>query len=203
MPPPRVSDEWGPGGSIAGFEVVAELGRGAQSRVFRVRRPGGGADSPEYALKVLDCLPSGSGQALVAFRREAALLASVGHPGLTAIHEVSQVEGRAYLVMDLVEGVTLAELLAGRALLPERVISLARDVVGPLAAVHRRGLVHRDLKPNNIMILPGGQARLIDFGLATRESSDQGQSAVGTLMYSPPEQTGMLKRPVDNRSDLY
>jgi diguanylate cyclase (GGDEF)-like protein len=76
-------------------------------------------------------------------------------------------------------------------------------VVEPLAAVHRKGLVHRDLKPNNIMIQSDGQALLIDFGLAAWASGGQAQAAVGTLAYSPPEQTGMLKRPVDHRSDLY
>ncbi|MFN8078645.1 MAG: hypothetical protein U0Q19_03680 [Kineosporiaceae bacterium] len=99
------------------------------------------SESAEYALKVLLASAGAppSRQALVAFRREAALLASVDHPGLPAIHEVGESEGMPYLVMDLVDGTSLAALIASGPLSPERVIALAADVVGPLAAVHRRG----------------------------------------------------------------
>ncbi|MFZ0158842.1 MAG: serine/threonine-protein kinase [Kineosporiaceae bacterium] len=205
MPLPRAPQERASGAWLAGFEVISELGRGAQSRVLR---PGSGDGASEYALKIVGTARpgtsgSGSDQALAAVRREAALLASIEHPRLSAIHEVGQAQGCPYLVMDLVEGLSLAEVLAGGALAPERVVSVALDVVEPLAAVHRKGLVHRDLKPDNIMIQPDGQALPIDFGLAAWASGDQSQAAVGTLAYSPPEQTGMLKRPVDHRSDLY
>ena len=128
-----------PGWSIAGFDVVAELGRGAHSTVFQVRRAGSGGDAPEYALKIGDLRADGAGSDLVAFRREAALLATVDHPSLAVIHEVGDVGGRPYLVMDLVEGETLAGVLAADALPAARVISLARDVVAPLTAAHRRG----------------------------------------------------------------
>jgi diguanylate cyclase (GGDEF)-like protein len=192
-------DHAGAGERIAGFEVEAELGRGAHSTVYRVRKAGlDGA----YALKVLDA-SSGSERELAAFRREAALLASVNHVNLTAIHEVGAADGRPYLVMDLVEGAALAGVLAGGALAPDRVITLARDVAGPLAALHRRGIVHRDVKPDNLMVLPSGIARLIDFSLAGRETGDQGGPTVGTLAYASPEQSGLLRRPVDQRSDLY
>lgn len=198
---------------LAGFEVVSELGRGARSTVYRVRRPVvGGVDvlaspageSTEYALKILDETLVDSAGALVAFRREAALLASVDHPGLTGVHEVGVADGRAYLVMDVVEGVSLAERLAAGRLPAGQVIGLGLDLIGPLAAMHRRGLVHRDLKPPNIMIQADGSARLIDFGLTAREAGAvDDRTVVGTLAYAAPEQSGMLKRPVDNRSDLY
>jgi tetratricopeptide (TPR) repeat protein len=201
-------------GELAGFEILAELGRGAQSIVYRVRRPpseADGATGGEFALKVQDQNPGdagGPGDSLVAFHREAALLASVDHPGLTRVHEVGVAQGRPYLVMDLVDGVALATILADGPMPVERVIALGLDIVDPLAAVHRRGLVHRDLKPPNIMVQTDGVARLIDFGLTARGgTSDAGDAggtvAVGTLAYSAPEQSGMLKRPVDNRSDLY
>jgi diguanylate cyclase (GGDEF)-like protein len=189
----------GDGAQIAGFVVEAELGRGAHSTVYRVRKAG---TDGAYALKILDA-SSGSEQELAAFRREAALLASVNHANLTAIHEVGTVDGRPYLVMDLVDGASLASALAAGALTPDRVIRLARDVAGPLAALHRRGIVHRDVKPDNLMVLPSGTARLIDFSLAGRETSHQSGPTVGTLAYASPEQSGMLRRSVDQRSDLY
>lgn len=195
---------------LAGFDVVAELGRGAQSTVYRVRRPEPSrpgtslAKMTQYALKILDRPLTDSEPELVSFRREAALLASVNHPGLTKVHEVGLSDGRPYLVMDLVDGLPLAEVMASSGPMPvDRVIALALDVVGPLAAVHRRGLVHRDLKPPNIMVLASGEARLIDFGLTAREGGLAASTAAGTLAYAAPEQSGMLKRPVDNRSDLY
>ena len=199
----------------AGYDVVAELGQGAAATVLHVRRA---ADGAAYALKLLDAVgtdpdapgaPGAAGAALTAFRREAALLACVDHPGLVRIHEVGEVGGRPYLVMDLVEGESLGQLLGRGPLPPERVVALALDLVEPLTAVHDGGLVHRDLKPENIMIRPDGRARLIDFGLAAREApaaggtDDRADVAVGTLIYAPPEQTGMLRRPVDGRSDLY
>ncbi len=180
---------------VAGFEVVGELGRGSAATVLHVRRRSDGAP---YAMKVLD-----DDQAEAALCREAALLASVDHPGLVGIHEVGAHEGRPYLVMDLVAGQTLTKLLEDGPLTPERAVAVALDVVRPLAAVHRTGLVHRDIKPDNIMIRPDGRAQLIDFGLATRESTDGSEVTVGTLMYAPPEQSGVLRRSVDNRSDLY
>jgi diguanylate cyclase (GGDEF)-like protein len=197
-----------------GFEVVSVLGRGARSTVFRVRRVAArptarAPETPnqvgheEYALKILDTSLTDSAQELIAFRREAALLAGVNHPGLTRIHEVGTTEGRPYLVMDLVTGQSLAEVLNAGLLPVDKVISIALDIVEPLAAVHRKGLVHRDLKPPNIMVLPDGEARLIDFGLTTREGEKETLAAVGTFAYCAPEQSGMLKRAVDNRSDLY
>jgi diguanylate cyclase (GGDEF)-like protein len=196
-----------PADLVAGFEIVSELGRGARSTVYKVRRPaadGQPAGETEFALKILDETVSQAAAELVAFRREAALLASVNHPGLTGVHEVGLTDGRPYLVMDIIEGVSLAERLADGALPPGQVLGLALDLIDPLAAIHRRGLVHRDLKPPNIMIQSDGTARLIDFGLTAREAGAiDDHTAVGTLAYSAPEQSGMLKRPVDNRSDLY
>lgn len=196
---------------LPGFEVLGDLGGGTGSVVYRVRRYG---DDPaaqrEYALKMVDRRPGAgagldpAGDALSALRREAALLTAVDHPGLPRVHDVGIVDHRPYLVMDLLRGTSLAEVLSGGQLSAERVADLILDLIEPLAAVHARGLVHRDLKPQNVMVLPDGQARLIDFGLTARERENSDLPvAVGTLAYSAPEQSGMLKRPVDARSDLY
>ncbi|MCD5349561.1 diguanylate cyclase [Kineosporia mesophila] len=194
-------------GMLAGFEIVEQLGSGAESTVFKVRRPEDTTQQgrrAEYALKILDKPLADSHEAEVAFRREAALLAGVNHPGLPRVYEVGALDRRPYLVMDLVSGRQLAGVLEGGALAADKVVALALDIVEPLSAVHDKGLVHRDLKPANVIVMEGGEARLIDFGLTARDGEDdETHAAVGTLAYSAPEQGGTLKRPVDNRSDLY
>ena len=181
----------------AGVEVLDELGRGADSIVYRVEK-----DGAQYALKLLRTTANRD-EMLVAFRREAALMATVRHPGLARVHDVGAAGGRPYLVMDLVAGRPLADLLADGPLRPEAAIALAADVAGVLVAVHRVGLVHRDVKPDNIVIDPQGVAHLIDFGMAAREQPDLGDRVTGTLAYAAPEQAGTLHRAVDGRADLY
>ena len=108
------------------------------------------------------------------------------------------------MLMDLVGGRSLSDVLTAGPLPVDRAVQVALDVASPLAAIHAGGLVHRDVKPANIIVLADGAARLIDFGLATRQTGDdQDETVVGTLQYSAPEQCGLLKRPVDHRSDLY
>jgi diguanylate cyclase (GGDEF)-like protein len=209
----------------AGYDLCSEIGRSRSAVVLRVRRL---ADGKDYALKIVD--RSGSGreeQSVASFRREAVLLAGVDHPHIARIHEVGEIDDRPYLVMDLVEGTTLTQVLQGGPLSPPRVVVLARELLQILAAAHRAGVIHRDLKPDNIIVGPDGATRLIDFGLATRHKgrddaepshADQGPTdqsladqgpgetddrAVGTLLYAPPEQSGTLRRQVDHRSDLY
>jgi eukaryotic-like serine/threonine-protein kinase len=140
---------------------------------------------------------------IVAFRREAAVLACLHHAGLPEIFEVGDVAGRPYLVMELVEGQTLSEVIAGGSLGSQELAAVGIDVATALAVAHRHGLVHRDIKPDNVLMTRDGRAKVIDFGLAVRSGGDDSDAVVGTLLYSPPEQTGMLNRPVDNRSDLY
>ncbi|GGQ82210.1 protein kinase domain-containing protein [Couchioplanes azureus] len=186
-----------PGGP-AGLEVLGEIGRGSRAVVYRVRR-----DGAVYAMKALRATAGYDDEAAVALRREVALLAAVDHPGLARVHEVGVADGRPYLLMELVEGQSLAALLGAGPLSEARVIAIGIDVAGALAAAHRAHLVHRDVKPDNIMIAPDGTARLIDFGLATRVADGPEQHVAGTLTYSAPEQSGMLHRAVDGRSDLY
>jgi diguanylate cyclase (GGDEF)-like protein len=184
---------------VRGLTILEEIGHGAHAVVYRARRRG-----VDYALKVLTGAGCDDPAAVTAFRREAALLACVNHPGVAAVHEVGAVRGRPYLVMELVEGRTLADAIAAGRLDEDRVTAIAADVADALAAAHRTGLTHRDVTPANIMILPDGRAKLIDFGLAARTSTAAAEDAVaGTFAYSAPEQTGMLRRLVDGRADLY
>jgi eukaryotic-like serine/threonine-protein kinase len=185
---------------IPGLAVHEELGRGAHAVVYRARRYG-----VDCAVKLMHASGFDDPSALTAFRREAALLACVNHPGVASVHEVGQVHGRPYLVMELVEGETLAKVIGAGRLEEAHALALAADVADALDAAHRAGLTHRDIKPQNIMILPTGRAKLIDFGLAARAAMARATdgNVAGTFAYSAPEQTGMLSRLIDGRSDLY
>ena len=181
----------------AGLEVGERIGLGAHTAVYRARRAG-----REYAVKVLRDGADGEG-VLRAFRREAAMLASVRHPGLPEVYEVGVVGTRPYLVMELLEGRSLRSVLEAGPLDVVATVTLASRVADALAAAHLAGLVHRDVKPDNIVFGTDGRARLIDFGLAQAVVGHDAELVVGTVRYAAPEQTGMLKRPVDHRSDLY
>lgn len=188
----------GRGEVIPGIDLLEQLGRGAQTDVFRCRR-----DGCDYVVKIGRADMAGDDRASVRFRREAALLASVRHQALPRIYEVGKAGGRPYMIMDLVQGRTLSACLSDGPLSYERLVTLGVDVAGGLAEAHRWGLVHFDVKPDNIIIGDDGHATVIDFGLATHGGVEVQGTVAGTLYYSAPEQTGMLKRPVDRRSDLY
>jgi serine/threonine protein kinase len=185
-------------GEIDGMRITGELGRGARTVVLRAVR-----GDTAYALKVLTSAREDAATAGIAFRREAALLAAVDHPGLPRVHAVGEFRGRPYLVMDLVEGRSLAEELVEGRLSRDAAVRVAVEVGGALAALHANGLIHRDIKPGNVIIRPDGSAQLIDFGLAGHEADSYDGQVVGTLLYASPEQSGSFQRPVDSRSDLY
>ncbi|MFC3744683.1 diguanylate cyclase [Paractinoplanes deccanensis] len=182
---------------LSGLEVGDELGRGASTTVHRAVRQG-----QPYALK----RPAKAAPDMIAgFRREAALLACVDDAAVTRVHAVGLLDGVPALVLEYIPGGPLADQLAAGPLGPERAVEIAAQLARGLAAAHRVGLVHRDVKPGNIILVPGRPARLIDFGLALLgpEGEEGEDRAVGTFLYASPEQSGMLKRPVDGRSDLY
>ncbi|HEY0002079.1 MAG TPA: AAA family ATPase, partial [Actinoplanes sp.] len=180
------------------FEVLGEIGRGAEAVVHRVRR-----DGAEYAMKVLQPTGTAHDTVLRRLQRTVALLASVSDPGLARVHEVGVFDGRPYLLMELVEGRRLTDVLADGPMAEPDLVKVGLGLTGALIAVHRCGLVHRDLKPDNVLLEPGGSARLIDFGLADRVARETGAEVVGTLAYTAPERTGMLHRTADGRADLY
>jgi diguanylate cyclase (GGDEF)-like protein len=181
---------------VPGVELAEEIGRGAGTAVYRAVREG-----REYAVKILRS--PGDDRPAVRFRREAALLASLHHPGLARVHDVGEVGGRPYLIMDLIDGRTLTQVLREESLDEARVLAMAGEVADALTVAHRAGLVHRDIKPDNIMVTRDGGVRVIDLGLAGRTVDAVADAAVGTFLYSAPEQTGALRRAVDGRADLY
>ncbi len=187
---------------IPGFFVEGVLGRGATSTVYRATRGG-----RSYAIKLLTFRENTTtSDELLRFAKEAATIAKLSHPGLTKLHEVGEVDGLPYLVMDLVTGNSLAEEISKGRLSDNRVIELALQLAATLDYFHSRGVVHKDLKPENVLVDSSGVARVIDFGFAPEQSDFDGATndgVLGTLLYSSPEQNGLLKQPVDNRSDLY
>ncbi|MCA9521087.1 MAG: diguanylate cyclase [Myxococcales bacterium] len=189
------------GFQIPGITIEAEVGRGAHTVVYRARR-----DGVLYAVKVRrDPNPSSDRDAALMFRREAALLACFHHPAVPRIVEVDEIEQGPYIVMEYVDGETLAAKLDRGALSESEVVEVARALAGALGVVHENGLVHRDLKPQNVLIDKNGAAKLIDFGFAVRMRTDKrdDESVVGTFLYCAPEQSGMLNRALDGRADLY
>jgi eukaryotic-like serine/threonine-protein kinase len=181
--------------AIPEVTLVGELGRGAATAVYL-----GVRDGREYAVKILN--RADEAQA-VAFRREAAIVACLDHPGLPRIHHAGDTAGLPYLIMDYITGRSLRRVLQEERPDEIRLAGWAADLALALAVTHRSGLVHRDVKPENIMITQDDRAKLIDLGLAVRTGGAVADVAVGTFLYSAPEQTGMLRRPVDGRADLY
>jgi eukaryotic-like serine/threonine-protein kinase len=195
MPRPREPEA----DSIPGLELIDRIGRGARTVVYRARR-----GRRTVAVKMpLGSSDSESSEAIrLAFRREAAWLACLDHPAVPPILEIGETAGgRPYVVTSFAEGPTLTELIRRGAQLESVVIGLGRAVADALVAVHARGLVHRDVKPDNLVIGPGLKVTLLDFGLAMTEVDEEPPS--GNLLYAAPEQLGLIPRPVDPRADLF
>ncbi|GEM_PF-3903704 len=179
--------------------IEAKLGEGVCSDVYLGRRVD---RDTRVAVKVANPPDNVDQQTMRRrFGREASILARLSHPMLPRIFEVGDLDGRPYLVMEYMEGESLAEALQNGPLEEPAVLRIGASLANGLAAIHRFGIIHRDLKPQNI-IWDGQWARLVDFGLADRFES-QNAEVVGTLAYSAPEQTGMLNRAVDRRADFY
>jgi serine/threonine-protein kinase len=206
-----------PGTRLGPYEIVAPLGRGGMGEVYRARDPRLGRD---VAIKALPAEFARDPERLARFRREAQTLAALSHPNIAAIYGLEEAGGVPHLVLELVEGETLAARLARGALPPREALALGVQVAAAIEAAHERGVVHRDLKPGNVMIGPSGTAKVLDFGLAKndpgiRATGDPEESPtvtahagatvagaiLGTAAYMSPEQA--RGRPVDRRSDVW
>jgi diguanylate cyclase (GGDEF)-like protein len=172
---------------IAGLDLIAELSPDPDRTSYRARR---------YGVECLLTLFDGdSADTLRRLKREASLLAELGHPRLPVIYEVGQLGDRPYLVTEQVSGRPLADLIAGDPLSVVQAMRVVLDVVEPLAAMHGQGLVHGGLGSRQLIVLADESARLNDTGIANERPNSLG--------YLAPEQSGALARPVDNRTDLY
>ena len=188
------------------YEIVDVLGVGGMGEVYRARHR---RLDEHRAIKVMHAELSKRRGASEFFYREAKALLAVRHPAVVHCHDLlSDEAGRVYLVMEMIEGVPLSRKLSEGPLSPDEVAILGARVAHGLAAAHRKGVIHRDLSPDNI-VLPGGrvqEAKIIDFGIA--KLLEQGEGTIvdgfkGKLSYASPEQLGFFGGKLDGRSDLY
>ncbi len=158
----------------------------------------------KVAIKMLHERYANDGQFVERFRREATHAAGLSHPNVVAIHDRGEAEGSYFIVMEYVEGRTLKELIVTRGVCPVPVaISYTRQVLAALRYAHRNGIVHRDIKPHNVLVDNEGRVKVADFGIARAGSSQMTEagSIIGTAQYLSPEQA--RGAPVDESSDLY
>ena len=203
-----------PGDRLGPYEVRSALGAGGMGEVYRARDTKLGRD---VAIKILPSHFTSDPDRLARFEREARVLASLNHPHIGAIYGLEDADGVRALVLELVQGETLADRIARGPIPLNDALAIARQIVDALDAAHERGIVHRDLKPANIKITPDHKAKVLDFGLAKAVASgdataDLTQSPtmtagtcagviLGTAAYMSPEQARGLT--VDKRTDIW
>ena len=203
------------GTSIGPYEVTELIGAGGMGEVYRAMDTTLGR---EVAVKVLPAAFAQDADRLARFEREAKTLASVNHSNIAAIHGLEKWQGTYALVMELVEGVTLAERISLGPIPLDEALPVARQLAEALEVAHERGVVHRDFKPANIKIRPDGTVKVLDFGLAkataqsevvsgshsptiTTPAMTQAGVILGTAAYMSPEQA--RGSPVDRRADIW
>ena len=182
------------------YVITGRIGTGGMSEVFRARDTSLDRDA---ALKILNRACSRDSRRLSQFEREAEITARISHPNVVKVFTAGRDQGNFYIAMELVSGGSLEELLQKEKRLPQaRVLELGVQAVEGLRAAHAAGLIHRDLKPGNILLSAEGTARIVDFGLAmfAREATGEGE-IWATPYYVPPEV--LAHEPEDFRSDLY
>jgi serine/threonine protein kinase/Tol biopolymer transport system component len=202
------------GRRLGTYTILDLLGSGGMGDVYRARDRQLDRD---VAIKILPPLFANDSERLARFEREAKILAALNHPHIGAIYGLERVDGVPALVLELVEGPTLAERLSQGALTVNDALGIAMQVADALEVAHRQGIIHRDLKPSNIKVTDSGLVKLLDFGLAKGIEHDEGRqvsesvtssattsrlgAVMGTAAYMSPEQA--RGEPVDGRSDLF
>ena len=199
----NVVAEWlcAPGsiGRVGRFPVEGIMGEGGSGRVLRARHPLLGIP---LALKMLSHALALSEDGQRAFIREASLMVHLDHPGIVRVLDAFEAHGTFFIVMPWLEGATLREHIDRHSSLrPEQVVQIAEETLDALVVLHAAGLVHRDVKPSNLMLRPSGRVVLIDLGIACQRDASGSGRVVGSPTYCSPEQ--ILGRPVDGRSDVY
>ena len=209
------------GSRLGPYEVLGSLGAGGMGEVYRARDTKLGRD---VAIKVLPASLTSDPERLARFSREAQILASLNHPNIAGIHHVEETTDGPAIVMELVEGETLADRIARGPIPVDEALPIAKQIAEALEAAHEQGIIHRDLKPANIKVRSDGTVKVLDFGLAKlSESASNEQLAaggaslsptitspalmtgvgvlLGTAAYMSPEQA--KGKPADKRSDMW
>ena len=207
-----------PGHKLAHYEILEPIGKGGMGEVYRARDGKLGRD---VAIKVLPEELAGDDERLARFEREAKLLASLNHPNIASIHGFEETDGAGALILELVEGPTLAERIKEGPIPVEEVIGIAGQMAEALEAGHEVGVIHRDLKPANVKVKEDGTVKVLDYGLAkalegdgrSRGDSELSQSPtltrqgtrvgviLGTAAHMSPEQA--KGKQVDKRTDVW
>jgi serine/threonine protein kinase/pimeloyl-ACP methyl ester carboxylesterase len=193
------------GQTIGTYQLLARIGAGAMGEVYAAHDE---KLNRHVAVKLIAKELAGNMDRLQRFRQEAHAASSLNHPNIVVVHDFGDLDGRPFIVTELVEGVTLRARLKGGPIAVPEAIEIALQVTSALAAAHARGLVHRDIKPENLMVRPDGYVKVLDFGLAKLASVEPpstglthpGQTA-GTPAYMSPEQA--RAEPVDARTDVF
>jgi eukaryotic-like serine/threonine-protein kinase len=203
------------GQRIGPYDILDLIGEGGMGQVYRANDT---VLNRDVAVKFLPDQFGTDSDRLARFQREAQALAALNHPNIATIHGLEQSDSMRALVMELVEGPTLADRIAQGPIPVEEALNIAKQVAEALEYAHERGIIHRDLKPANIKITPGGQVKILDFGLAKAMGSDtpaanisnsptislaatQAGIILGTAAYMSPEQA--KGKPVDRRTDIW
>ncbi len=204
------SPEPAPGAEIGPYRLIEEIGRGGMGVVYRAEHP---ALRRMVALKILLAGDQAPEEAVARFLREARAVAKLGHhPHIVPVHDVGSAGRLRYLAMHFVEGRPLDGLIAAGEVTPRRAAALARKIALGLQHAHDHGLLHRDVKPHNVLVTREGEPQITDFGLAKELAGDAEPAdgvktvegaLVGSPSYMPPEQAGEDGAEVDARSDVY
>ena len=160
-----------PGTRLGPYEVAALLGEGGMGQVYRATDT---RLKRQVAIKILPPSVAADHERLARFQREAEVLASLNHPNIGAIHGLEESDGVEALVMELVEGPTLADRIASGPIPLDEALPIARQIAEALEAAHEQGIIHRDLKPANVKVRPDGTVKVLDFGLAKALDPAQG-----------------------------
>src|SRR5512145_1467041 len=207
----------GPGTRVGPYEVTALIGEGGMGRVWRAHHT---ALKRDDALKVLPDEFAADPERLARFQREAQVLASLNHPNIAHVYGLEQADGVQALVMELVEGPTLADRIAQGPIPVDEAVPIAKQMAEALEAAHEQGIIHRDLKPANVKVRDDGSVKVLDFGLAKAVEPAGAMSAevsrsptittpamthagmiLGTAAYMSPEQA--RGKAVDKRADIW
>ncbi len=204
-----------PGTHLGPYEILAPIGAGGMGEVYRARDPRLGRD---IAIKVLPAALASDPERLKRLETEARAASALNHPNILTVHDIGSADSIAYIAMEFVDGVTLAELLAKGPLPIKKLLNVAEQIADGLSSAHEVGVIHRDLKPGNIMISREGFVKILDFGLAKVPAPPQSPAedthartfsgpktlpgyVVGTTAYMSPEQA--RGEPIDFRSDQF